>query len=328
MVEKRQKKGGIEKHGKTYRYCFNRKGIRYRKGGYQTREDAKEAEARARTQAKRINTDFIKLCESRLKDVEIRRSKGHFERNRLLIEKLTALWGTKKEITREDVKSYIESIAEVSHEKANRALALIRALFGHGIKEGIIDYNPVMGFSKYGVDRELKYIPPLEDVKKVLESANPMERAYLITLLHTMGRMREIHNLKWEDVNENYLILRTRKARNSNVSIRQVPLTITLKEILDSLPKESEYVFTNKRKGSRFDNRIKLIKGLCRKANVKEFSAHNLRHLGASVLVNSNIPLSDIQILLGHSKVTTTACYIQSISSSLQEAISKIGEIK
>jgi integrase len=316
----------VEKHGTTYRYCFTRKKIRYRQGGYQTKEEAKDAEAKARLRAKRINTGFIALCDSRLKDVEIRRSKGHFERNVILIKKLILLWGTKREIAREDVKDYLESIAEVSHEKANRALAMIRALFSHGIREGLIDYNPVKGFEKYSVERSLKYIPPLEDVKKILEAANPMERAYLITLLHTMGRMREIHKLKWEDVTENYLILRTRKAKSSNVSVRRVPLTETLREILKNLPRESEYVFTNSRKKSRYDNRIKLIKGLCRKAGVRVFSAHNLRHLGASILIDKNVPLSDIQLILGHTRITTTAGYIQSINPSLTEAIRKLDE--
>lgn len=318
----------VEKHGATWRYDFTRRGVRYRNGGYLTKEEAKEAEAKARTSARRINTGFIALCESRLKDLEIRRTKGHFERNKLLIENLIKIWATKREISREDVKDYIEKIAAESKEKANRVLALVRALFSHGVKEGLIDYNPVKGLEKYGAERALKYIPPFEDVKKTLEVATDSERAYMIALLHTMGRMREIHKLKWEDVNfkDNYLVLRTRKARNSNVSIRRIPLTGTLRTILEALPRESEYVFTNRRKRSRFDNRIKLFKSLCRKAKVKEFSAHNLRHLGASTLVDKNVPLSDIQLLLGHTRVTTTSTYIQSINPSLSDAINKLDE--
>ncbi len=318
----------VERHGATWRYCFTKRKVRYRKGGYLTKEEAKEAEAKARIEAKRINTGFIALCESRLKDLEIRRTKGHFERNRLFIENLIAIWATKREITREDVKEYLERVAAESKERANRVLALMRALFSHGIKQGLIDYNPVKGFEKYGVERKLKYIPPREDVSAILKAATDEERFYITALLHTMARMREIHRLKWEDVNlkENYLILKTRKAKSSNVSIRRVPLTATLREILENLPRESEYVFTNRRKGSRYDNRIKLIKSLCRRAGVKEFSAHNLRHFGASILADRNVPLSDIQALLGHTRVTTTATYIQSISPSLSDAINKLDE--
>jgi len=318
----------IERHGTTYRYDFTKKGRRYRQGGFLTREEARDAQAKAIMSARRINTDFIRLCESRLRDVELRRSKGHFDRNEFLIRRLIALWGTQQEITREDVKEYIESIAQVSPEKANRALTLIRALFSHGIKEGLTDYNPVKGFEKYGVEHKLKYIPPVEDVLAILKVAKEHERIYIIALLHTMARMREIHKLKWEDISEGYLILRTRKARSSNVSARRVPITQALKGILDNLPRTSEYVFTNPRTGGRYDNRIKLIKGLCRRAGVKVFSAHNLRHLGASILVDQNIPLSDIQLLLGHTRVTTTAVYVQSINPSLSDAISKIGGIK
>ena len=136
----------VEKHGTTWRYDFTKKGRRYRQGGFLSREEARDAQAKAIMSARRINTDFIRLCESRLRYVELRRSKGHFDRNEILIKRLIALWGTQQEITREDVKEYIESIAQVSPEKANRALTLIRALFSHGIKEWLTDYNPLKGF--------------------------------------------------------------------------------------------------------------------------------------------------------------------------------------
>jgi len=53
-----------------------------------------------------------------------------------------------------------------------------------------------------------------------------------------------------------------------------------------------------------------MIKSLCAKAGVKEFTFHNLRHWGASRLAEENVPLPDIQKLLGHTRATTTDTYI------------------
>jgi len=38
------------------------------------------------------------------------------------------------------------------------------------------------------------------------------------------------------------------------------------------------------------------------------------------------VPFSDIQKLLGHTRVTTTSTYVQSINPSLSDAINKLDE--
>ena len=122
------------------------------------------------------------------------------------------------------------------------------------------------------------------------------------------------------------MILRTRKAKNSDVSERKVPLTPTLRAIFEGLPRVGEYVFMNPTTKTRYDNRIKLIHSLCEKAGVKLFTYHNLRHWGASKLAKENVPLTDIQKLLGHTRPTTTDNYLQSLSPSLSDAINKLEE--
>lgn len=139
--------------------------------------------------------------------------------------------------------------------------------------------------------------------------------------------MREINKLKWEDVDleENYLLLRTRKAKNSDVAERKVPLTKTLKSILEGLPKRGEYVFSHQ-DGKRFDNRIKYIRSLCKKAKVKQFTFHNLRHYSASKLANLGVAITDIQEILGHTRPTTTDNYLQAIKGSVRSAIQRLEE--
>jgi integrase len=315
----------VYRHRGKWMYDF-KKDQRYRQGGYETKSEAQDAEAKARVTAKRINTDFIKLCNSRLEEIERRRSKGHFERNKLLIENLIKRWATQKTVTRENVEELLNEIALTSKYKANRYLALIKALYNHGIDRQWFEYNPTKGIKPFGIERAKKYIPPIEDIRAVLFKATETERKYLLTLLYTMARMREINRLKWEDVTEEYVILRTRKAKNSDVAERRVPLTPTLKEILEGLPRVGDFVFINPTTKTRYDNRIKLIRSLCKKAEVKQFTFHNLRHWGASKLAKENVPLTDIQKLLGHTRPTTTDGYLQSLNPSLSNAINKLEE--
>lgn len=314
----------VYKHRNHWTYDFWKHGMRYRDGGYESKAEAQDEEAKVRARAKKINTDFLKLCKSRLEELEIRRTKGHFERNQLLIKNLIKKWATLKTVTPEHVTEYLNNVAKVSKHKANVELRLIKALFGHGIKKKWFDMNPVTGIEPFGVERKRKYIPPIEDIKKVLNLADEEQRKYLLTIMHTLGRMREINNLRPQDVYEDYLILRTRKAKNSNVVERNVPYTDTLKAVIDSLPKDKEYMFVNPRTGTKYDYRRKLLKSLCDKAGVKAFGFHALRHYGASKLAAEGVPLTDIQEILGHTRPTTTDCYLQSLGGSLKESIKKL----
>ena len=98
----------------------------------------------------------------------------------------------------------------------------------------------------------------------------------------------------------------------------------TLKEILDSLPRISEYVFCYKATGKPYGYRRKMILRACKKARVREFAFHALRHYGASQLANSGVPIPDIQALLGHQRSTTTDIYLQSISPNLRKAMDNL----
>jgi len=316
----------VYKHRGSWMYDFTKNDMRYREGGYRTKSQAIEEEAKARANAKRISTDFIRLCNSRLQDLELRRTKGHFERNKRLVKILIKRWASLRVVTTEDVTDYLNEVANVSKHTANIDLRLIRALYNHGIKNKWFDANPCQGIQPFGVEKKRKYVPPIEDIQKVLAAADEEERKYLLTILYTMARVREINRLKWEDVHENYLILRTRKAKNSDVIERTVPFTPTLQAIFKGLEHKGEYVFINPRSRTRYDNRIKLIRSLCEKAEVKTFTFHNLRHWGASKLAKERVPIPDIQALLGHTRPTTTDNYLQSICPDLGQAIRKLEE--
>jgi integrase len=89
------------------------------------------------------------------------------------------------------------------------------------------------------------------------------------------GRVRSVNKLRWEDVHGDYLLLYTRKARNSDLKELRVPINSVLKDVLSQLPQTGEYVFIN-------GYRSKLLHTLCRLARVKYFPCHALRHFGAS----------------------------------------------
>ncbi len=141
---------------------------------------------------------------------------------------------------------------------------------------------------------------------------------------HSLARVNEINKLQWADDFEGYIVLRTRKAKNSDLTERKIPKNKALKKVIESMPIIGEYVFchkSGKNAGEKYRYRSKMMRTLCRDAGVKKFTFHNLRHYGASRLADAGVPITDIQILLGHARPTTTDIYLQSIRPSLKEAM-------
>jgi len=99
-----------------------------------------------------------------------------------------------------------------------------------------------------------------------------------------------------------------------------------LRVALKGLKRVGEYVFISPRTGTRYDYRKKLMSSLCAKAGVKPFSFHALRHYGASTLAAKGAPLADIQAILGHELLTTTAIYVQSLKASTRKTIDLLDE--
>ncbi len=75
-----------------------------------------------------------------------------------------------------------------------------------------------------------------------------------------------------------------------------------------------EYVFINPRTGGPFKERNHWLPGLCRKAGVKPFNFHSIRHLTANWLDKHNIPLTTIQRILRHKNAMTTAKYLHELT--------------
>lgn len=65
------------------------------------------------------------------------------------------------------------------------------------------------------------------------------------------------------------------------------------------------------------------MRTLCKKAGVNYFRFHPLRHAGASLMESINIPIREIQGILGHENSKTTEGYIHSMNQIKIEIMNK-----
>ena len=281
--------------------------------------------------------EFLELVNRRLDYLKAYTSERHYSDNIYLARKWTRKWKdfNCSQITHDMVQDHLFKRKKISAHTANHDLRSLRALFNYGKQKKWIVVNPTKGIPFFPVQKRIKYIPPLEDVLKVIIAADFEAQDYLFTIKETIGRMSEINTLTWGDVNfkDRYVVLYTRKKKGGHLTPRKVAMTEKLFEILSRRYKNRDrkktWVFWHRywsRKEKRlvegpYKDRKRLMKGLCKKSGVKYFRYHALRHLGASVLDNANVNIGSIQRILGHENRATTEIYLHSIGEAEREAM-------
>ncbi|MCH7804778.1 MAG: site-specific integrase [Acidobacteria bacterium] len=331
--------------GKGWRYDFLLHGIRYTQAAFKTKTEAKLAAVEKRKEVLEpkkeaqmpTDMDFLELVNGRLDHVKAYHSKQHYEDYHSRARRWVRLWGPCKssEITREMVQGFVLDRSRVSAYTANKELRSLRSLFNFGKKQSWIIVDPTAGIEFLPVEKKVKYIPPLEDIFKVIAAAEPDTQDYLWTIRETMARVSEVNRLTWDDVNleERYLILYTRKKKGGHLTPRKVPMTERLYKLLSRryaernlrMPWVFWHTYVSRKTGEKcegpYGRRKRLMEGLCKKAGVRYFQFHTLRHSGASLMDNSGVPIGSIQRILGHEHRTTTEMYIQSLGESERQAM-------
>jgi len=205
-----------------------------------------------------------------------------------------------------------------------RLLSCLRGFYRHQVREGTVTADPTLDIDSPKLGRPLPRSIGESDVEALLAAPdpdNPLElrdRA-MLELLYACGlRVSELVTLRLAELSLNQGVVRIVGKGGKE---RLVPmgeeasawlqryLAGPRMELLDNRP--SEVVFPSRR-GTRmtrqtFWHRIKLY---ARRAGMKtELSPHTLRHAFATHLINHGADLRVVQLLLGHSDLSTTQIY-------------------
>jgi len=233
------------------------------------------------------------------------------------------------------IEKFVLKRNKVSAFTANKEIRYLRATFNFGKKKKLIDFNPVDGIDFLPINKKVKYVPPIQDIEKVIRLADSATQDYLVAICDTMARVSEINQLCWNDVelDKRYLVLYTRKKKGGHRTPRKVPMTDRLFEMLSRRFSEREadkpWVFWHTyhdrmlqaRKSGPYDYRKRILKSLCKRAGIPYFSFHALRHAGATIMDNNNVPIGSIQRILGHENRTTTEIYLHSLGTGEFDAV-------
>jgi integrase len=158
---------------------------------------------------------------------------------------------------------------------------------------------------------------------------NPCEhhlRPIEVTALNTGMRKGEILALKWEqvDLRHGFIFLTDTK----NNERRDIPINQTLRDTLEILPRHitSPYVFWQG-KGERYMDVRRSFRSALKRAGIKDFVFHDLRHTFASHLVMAGVDLTTIKELLGHKTLAMTMRYAHLAPSHKKKAVEELDQL-
>jgi integrase/recombinase XerD len=210
---------------------------------------------------------------------------------------------------------------KASWTQFNQTVCALRFLYKVTLRRGwMIEHIPY--------PRQAKKLPVVlsrQEIQAFLAAIpNLKHRTVLQTMYGTGLRISEAIHLRVDDIDGSRELLRVRQGKGKKD--RNVPLSPTLLDVLRNYWRRYRpqgWLFPGQKPNRPLS--ITMIQKVCKPAAVraglsKSVTTHTMRHCCASHLLEAGIDLKTIQVLLGHSSLTTTGRYLRVARNRFDDA--------
>ena len=239
-------------------------------------------------------------------------------------------------ITRSQVVEFLSGLRhqKLGHRSVARHLVTVRHFFRFCLIEGLIRDDPAATVESPKFRQSLPVFLSVEEVDRLLRQPDAsevvgMRDKAMIELMYSTGiRVSELCGLRSSDLTMDPGCLRCigKGDKERLVPVGRRALEAVEKYVRDSRPRllrqgVSPYLFLNQ-KGDRL-NRIsfwKILSQYGRQAELRRgLTPHMLRHSFATHLLDRGADLRAVQIMLGHSDISTTQIYTHVVEERLKQ---------
>jgi integrase/recombinase XerD len=279
-------------------------------------------------------TAFLNFCR-----LEKGLSANSLEAYSLDLAKFIGFLGESAELPGQDgLRHYLDHLYQsgLSTRSIARHLTTVRGLYGFLLREGQISTDAT---EHLGTPRQWQTIPKflnLEDIEKIIQATDPSrptglrDRAMLELLYATGLRVTELCRLSLGDCNTDMAIVRTTGKGNKQ---RLVPAGRAAIQAVEAYlqtgrpallkGRASRFLFVTARGGCLTRQAFwKLLAGYGRKVGIFHgLTPHVLRHSFATHLLEGGADLRSVQVMLGHSDISTTQIYTHVMRSRLRQTV-------
>jgi len=226
------------------------------------------------------------------------------------------------EATDAHINSFKKDLTDNNYtaKSVSRKLNSIKNFFSFLKNEGILEIDPSVEIKHPKYENELpKILKPIEYRSLRDACRNDTRATAIVELMLQAGlRIKEIENLKLENVKDNDIFIETYESHSS----RNVPLNnsakLALKKYLDDgrYPSRSKNVFVTKTGKSLLARNIRsLLNRFFNKADIKDIKVNDLRNTFIVFQLKSGVPIDVVSQVVGHKRISTTEKYLELIES-------------
>ena len=230
----------------------------------------------------------------------------------------------------EDVRSFQVHLVSrgISWPALNQIVCALRFFFGVTLDRAEIPERIVYARTP----RKLPSILSADEVVRFLEAVPSLKTRVALTTAYAAGlRASEAVSLQVADIDSSRMVLQVRHGKGAKD--RTVMLSAALLAILRSywrLARPTPWLFPGRSPDKPID--VQVLHAACRSATkaaalTKRVSVHTLRHSFATHLLESGTDIRIIQVLLGHSNLSTTARYTHVATTTIARTQSPLDRL-
>ena len=219
-----------------------------------------------------------------------------------------------KKITVYHLRGYLKNYLKtgVTDTTAENVRSVLSSFFKWLYNEHLIDTNPCANLGTIKCQKVVKQPYSEVEFEKIKESCKTdRDKAIVMFLMSTGCRIEEMCSLNKDsiDFKEGECVVHGKGNKERMVYLDSVAL-LYLKRYLDSRTDDIPALFIGKRK-ERFlpDGVRRMLRGVQKRCGVGRVHPHKFRRTFTTNLINRGMPIQDVAVLLGHSKLDTTMQY-------------------
>jgi integrase len=342
MTVRRRGKRGI------WLYDFMIRGVRYREAipEAQTKHEALQVEAEARRAVyegrygrQMRSVSFEKFAREVFKPYAEQNRKRHTQDWKIVEQFIQFFKGRAlQEIPPMLVEQYKKKAMQTdtplgSKPKAstvNQKLSVLHRVFSLAVENGYLSQNPVSNVKRLKESDRRERVMTFEEemsIRGVLEGPKYYNvRLFFLLAVNTGMRAMEILGLKFSEVDFERKEIRLPYQRTKEAKDKVIPLNSpALSLLMDTYRERGEgTVFGH---GACYGRVADLWREACKEAKVTNLHIHDLRHTFASRLLERGERETDINQLLGHSKLRMTSRYLHSSAESRRRAVESLAQV-
>lgn len=195
--------------------------------------------------------------------------------------------------------------AALALESRRDLLKCLKTFFGWCVQTHALP-NPCDGLRPIPHRRNWPRVLTEEEIALLMKASNtPRDRALLLVVLDSGLRVSEVASIRRQHVRDGWLVV------TGKVGTRQVPISTKVATLLEEIGDE-ENIWLGQR-GPLSKSGVKLsYKRMFRRAGIMGPKAgpHTLRHTFGTFYIRNGGQVSQLRIIMGHSKLETTMIYV------------------